>query len=54
MSITGVYTASGGLNCALNDATKTGAYMPDGRLRVTDTSEAGILDASGSHDREEI
>lgn len=48
MSITGVYTGSGGLNCALNDATKTGCYMPDGRLRVTNVSGSGIYDSSGA------
>lgn len=44
----GVYTASGALNCALNDATTKGAYMPDGRLRVTDVAGTGVYDASGA------
>ncbi len=44
----GVQIAGGALNATLNDATTKGAYMPNGSLRVTDTSGVGICDASGA------
>lgn len=44
----GVYVPGGALNVALNDATTKGAYMPDGRLRVTNVAGSGIQDSSGA------